>query len=269
MPTRDRLTALSACLEALARQDRPVDVIVVDDGSVDGAAVEALVRAAPRARLVRRDGHGPAAARNAGVAAATADVVCFTDDDCRPDPGWARAIVDAVAEGAAVVAGPTVVGASGDHVAAAAQLVTNHLVEESLDAEAGTVGFAPTSNLGGLRRVFETLAFDEAYPAAAGEDRDWCARLAASGRTITWAPGAVVGHHPDLTLRGFWRQQERYGRGARRVHSSGAGGRAEAGFYLRLLRRGWRAGWREGALVGLAQVATLVGYARARARRPS
>lgn len=267
VPTRDRPAALAGCLAALALQQPPVDVVVVDDGSFDEAAVAAVVQAAPGARLVRLDGRGPAAARNAGLAAAPGAVVCFTDDDCRPDPGWAGAIAEAVADGASVAAGPTVVGAPDDRLAAAAQLVTNHLVDESLDAGRRTVGFAPTSNLGGARAVFEALPFDERYPAAAGEDREWCARLAASGRTIAWVPHAMVRHHPSLSLRGFWRQQARYGRGARLVHSSGAGGRAEIGFYLRLLRRGWRAGWREGGLVVLAQAATAAGYARAGAPR--
>lgn len=261
VPTRDRPAALAACLAALADQDQPVDVVVVDDGSTDALAVAEVVRAVPAARLVRLEGRGPAAARNAGVAAA-GDVVCFTDDDCRPDPRWARTIVEAVATGSPVVAGPTIVGRADDHVAAAAQAVTNHLVDESLDEVAGTVGFAPTSNLGGRRTVFEALPFDERYPTAAGEDRDWCARLATSGGTIAWAPEAVVRHHPALSLRGFWRQQERYGRGARQVHASGAGRRADVGFYLRLLRRGRRAGWREAGLVVLAQAATAVGYAR-------
>ena len=263
VPTRDRPEALAGCLAALALQHPPVDVVVVDDGSCDEAAVAAVAQAAPGTRLVRLEGRGPAAARNAGLAAAPGAVVCFTDDDCRPDPGWALAITQAVADGASVAAGPTVVGAADDHVAAAAQVVTNHLVEESLDAGRSTVGFAPTSNLGGARAVFEALPFDERYPAAAGEDRDWCARLASSGRLITWVPHAVVRHHPALSLRGFWRQQERYGRGARLVHSSGAGGRAGLGFYLRLLQRGGRTGWREGALVALAQVATAAGYLRA------
>jgi GT2 family glycosyltransferase len=267
VPTRDRPEALTACLAALALQEPPVDVVVVDDGSADEAAVAAVVRAAPRTRLVRLGGRGPAAARNAGVKAAPGAVVCFTDDDCRPGPGWARALAEAVAGGASVAAGPTVVGTVEDHVAAAAQVVTNHLVEESLDDAASTVGFAPTSNLAGERAVLEALPFDERYPAAAGEDRDWCARLSATGRAIAWVPAAVVHHHPSLSLRRFWHQQVRYGRGARQVHASGSGGRAELGFYLRLLRRGWRTGWREGALVAVAQAATAAGYLRGASRR--
>lgn len=282
VPTRDRPGALAACLGALDAQVERAEVVVVDDGSAEEAAVAAVVAQARRARLVRLDGRGPAAARNAGVRAASGEIVCFTDDDCRPDPGWAGALVDRVAAGAEVVAGPTVVGDPGDHVALAAQVVTNHLVVESLDEAAGTVGFAPTSNLGGRRARFLEVPFDERFPTAAGEDRDWCARLAGAGGAIAYVPAAVVRHHPALSGAGFWRQQVRYGGGARQVHASGVAGRAELGFYLRLLRRGAEAGWREGALVAMAQVATALGYglgagrgrrrawfSRGAARRPS
>lgn len=266
VPTRDRPEQLATCLAALRLQGRPADeVVVVDDGSVDAAAVAAV---AAGAVLVRGAGRGPAAARNLGARTATGDVVLFTDDDCRPAPGWVAAFVAAVEAGAEVAAGPTDVGPGVGRPATAAQVVTNHLVERSLEPVAATVGFAPTCNLAVRAEVLGELPFDEAYPLAAGEDRDWCDRLTARGRTITWVPDARVDHHPALDLRGFWRQQVRYGRGAHRFRASGDPGRARPplGFYTALLRSGFRRGPAVGALVALAQLATAVGYA-AEARR--
>lgn len=256
VPTRDRPAALAECLRALAG----ADVVVVDDASVDAEAVAAVAEAAG-ARLVVGEGRGPAAARNLGVSVADGEVVCFTDDDCRPRPGWVDALVAGLGD-AAAAAGPTV--ATGT-VATAAQVVTNHLLLSSLHD--GRLGFAPTSNLAVRREVAERLPFDESFPLAAGEDRDWCDRLTGAGEVLAYAPDAVVDHHPDLDLTGFWRQQQRYGRGSVHYRSARGEGLAPLGFYAGLVRRGFAEGPAAGALVLLAQVATGVGAARERLGR--
>lgn len=264
VPTRDRPGPLSACLAALEQQTaRAFEVVVVDDGSRDPGAVAAVVAGASRARLVRGGGRGPAVARNLGAAAARAPVVCFTDDDCRPRPNWVDALARRIADGAAVVAGPTCNGRPGDAYGTASQAITNHLVGASLDPAAPRVAFAPTSNLACRSEVHRALPFNESYPLAAGEDRDWCARLADDGIEIAFQPEAEVMHHQDLSLRRFWRQQVRYGRGAFRCHRDrGPGDRLQPlRFYSGLLRDGFRRGVAIGLLVVLAQVATAVGIA--------
>ena len=257
--------ALRACLAALeAQASAPgYEVVVVDDASTEAGAVARVVAGAPHARLVRGEGRGPAAARNRGAAEAGAPLVCFTDDDCRPGPGWVGALAAALDGGADAVAGPTRNGRPALAVAAASQAVTNHLTDASADG-AGHVGFAPTSNVAARREVLARLPFDEDYPLAAGEDRDWCARLGAAGIALAWVPDAWVDHHQDLDLVRFWRQQERYGRGAHRVHAAAAPGRRlqPPSFYWELLRRGAAEGWRPGALVVVAQVATATGMVR-------
>jgi GT2 family glycosyltransferase len=258
VPTKNRPDALDRCLAALTAQGIDgLEVVVVDDASTDPVAVRAIAGA--RARVVQGEGRGPAAARNLGARSARAPVVLFTDDDCRPDPGWVAAAVARLESGAAVVAGPTLVDVAMGAPARAAQVVTNHLVEASMAA--GFVAFAPTSNLACRADVLVDQPFDEAYPLAAGEDRDWCDRLVSSGRAIAYVPGAVVRHHPDLTVGRFWRQQFRYGRGAQRFRASGRRRRPTTAFYLELLGKGLRQGPGVGALVGLAQVATLAGVA--------
>jgi len=72
---------IAATLRAvLAQAGASLEIIVVDDGSTDGSA--ALVeREFPQVRLIRRANTGVAAARNAGIAAATGDWVAFCDAD--------------------------------------------------------------------------------------------------------------------------------------------------------------------------------------------
>jgi GT2 family glycosyltransferase len=260
VPTRDRPDQLRACLAALEAQTATsFEVVVVDDGSQRPAAVGEAIATAPHARLVRGAGRGPAAARNLGAAAARAPVVCFTDDDCRPEPGWVAALTARLGEATQAVAGPTLVDASASVYSTASQVITNYLIGSSRGA-GDQIGFAPTSNLACRADLLRGVPFDERYPRAAGEDRDWCVRLAAAGDTLVFEPAARVWHHQDLTAKRFWRQQTRYGRGAYRFHQQHPRrGRLPARFYTGLVGAGFRSGWRVGLLVLVAQVATAVG----------
>jgi glycosyltransferase involved in cell wall biosynthesis len=71
---------LRETLESIFAQDyEPFEVIVVDDGSTDGSA--AIARSYPAARYIRQHNQGPAAARNAGIAAARGEFLAFVDAD--------------------------------------------------------------------------------------------------------------------------------------------------------------------------------------------
>ncbi len=73
---------VEAVTSALAQTHRPVEVIVVDDGSSDGT--HDVVRRAfadPRVHVVRKPNGGPASARNCGLDAASARFTPFLDSD--------------------------------------------------------------------------------------------------------------------------------------------------------------------------------------------
>ena len=263
VPTRDRPERLAACLAALERQTlRGLEIVVVDDGSRRPAQVSAALAACPSARLVRLEGRGPSAARNAGARAARAPTVLFCDDDCEPVPGWATHLAGAVAAGAPAAAGRTLNGVAGSALATASHAVLEGVIDAGRDDRSGALTFAPTCNLAAGAGLLAAIPFDESYPLAAGEDRDWGARLAARGLTMTWVPAAVVVHRHHLSAAGFWLQHHRYGRGAARFRA-GQGARARTpGLRRAVLRRGLAAGARVSALVAVAQVATATGLAR-------
>jgi glycosyltransferase involved in cell wall biosynthesis len=260
VPSRDRPEGLTSCLGALARQDAEgLEVIVVDDGSRDRGAVSSAAAVLPGARVLRTSGAGPAAARNVGARAATGEVICFTDDDCEPEPGWARLLAErAGAAGAA--AGRTVSPRGAGPTVRASQTITNHLQRASLERVGDTLRFSPTCNLACSRATITAVPFDESFPDAAGEDRDWCARAVAAGIPPAYVPGAVVVHRQQLDPAGFLRQQLRYGRGATRFRRRAPDRHlARPGFYAGLARAGFREGPRVGALVLAAQGATAAG----------
>jgi GT2 family glycosyltransferase len=86
IPARNAASTLAATLDALGASG--VEVVVVDDGSVDGTA---SVAERHGARTVRLEGSGPGAARNAGAAATSGEALAFLDADCVPAPGWLEA----------------------------------------------------------------------------------------------------------------------------------------------------------------------------------
>ncbi len=95
-PARDAAGTLPTLLDALAAQTAPAaEVIVIDDGSSDDTRAIAE-RHAVVTQVVIGTGHGPGAARNAGVAASSGDVLAFTDADCIPEPGWLAAGLEAL-----------------------------------------------------------------------------------------------------------------------------------------------------------------------------
>jgi glycosyltransferase involved in cell wall biosynthesis len=259
IPTRDRPQPLARCLESLGAQTviDQLEVIVVDDGSVGAREVASVARSSARTRLIRRDGSGPAAARNAGARAAHGPFLCFTDDDCAPRPDWAERLVEALERGADAAAGVTLSG--GGALADASELVA-HAPAGSLSG--GDLPFAPSNNVACTRNLFESIQFDESFPGAAGEDRDWCARLTLAGYVLRSEPTACVVHHQDLTLSRFLRQQFGYGQGAYRFRRSGGERRRfeSPSFYAALLKRGFSHSLGVGLLVAAAQLATAAGF---------
>jgi glycosyltransferase involved in cell wall biosynthesis len=266
VPTRDRPRALARCLEALAAQTvvDTLDVIVVDDGSIAERDVRETVNLHRRARLVRGAGAGPAAARNAGAQHARGAALCFTDDDCVPDEEWAERLAEALDRGADAAAGTTLSG--GGAMAEASELVAR--APAAAAGHDGSLQFAPSNNLACKSTVFETIQFDESYPTAAGEDREWCARLNAAGYVLRLEKNARVVHHQDLTAGTFLRQQFRYGEGAYRFRQGSDERRPlePRSFYTTLLRRGFAKSVSVGLLVSVAQLATAAGFARSWAK---
>jgi glycosyltransferase involved in cell wall biosynthesis len=257
IPTRDRPESLKRCLSALAGQTiaHELEVIVVDDGSVDRAAVADVVAEHAFARLERQGSSGPARARNTGAAAARSEVLCFTDDDCEPHAAWAETMARAVWAGADAVAGSNLAAANSTPLATALGLV----VDAAISAD---VRFAPSNNLACRRELFVAMPFDERYPTAAGEDREWCARLATAGYVLRIEPDAKLTHHSEARPLAFFRQQIRYGRGAFQFRLGGDQRRPleRPSFYLRLIRRGFGHGITTGLLIVAAQAGTALGF---------
>lgn len=216
IPSRDRATSLARTLAALRRQetDRPWELVVVDDGSTP-ALTEDLLHGLPQARLLRREGAGPARARNAGIADARGRYVLFTDDDTEPAPTWLDAAV-------------AFLDVHPDHAGVEGRVDSppfDPLYAISLSNDAP--GAYWTCNIAYRKDVLDRLGgFDEGFPSPHCEDLDLAFR-ALRNAPIGYAPEMAIVHHPremgyrDLVGRGrltvseirlFERHRTRYGR---------------------------------------------------------
>ena len=93
IPTRNRGAQAAEAARAVLNDATDMDLVVVDQ-STDDSTATALQRIQDgRLRVIRTDTRGASNARNAGVAATTAPIVAFTDDDCRPQPGWVSSVL--------------------------------------------------------------------------------------------------------------------------------------------------------------------------------
>ena len=106
VPTRgDRPELILRTLESILGNSRPPMEVVVVDQSADsesGRVVARLAAADPRVRLVRSAIVGVSHARNMGVAATSAPVIAFTDDDCEASVDWLHGLVEAFSRNVAV-----------------------------------------------------------------------------------------------------------------------------------------------------------------------
>jgi len=107
IPTRDRRDLVLLAVESVMAQEGGVpEIVVVDDGSLDGTR-EALLARHPGLHVVSSPGVGPGGARNAGVRAARGEYLMFLDSDDRWLPAHVEALLSAMRTGCQVAYGVT------------------------------------------------------------------------------------------------------------------------------------------------------------------
>lgn len=207
VPTHGRPLRVRWLLNALAEQEgQPFEVVIAHNAS-DRETAELLAGhpLAPRP-VVAPDGAGPAALRNAAWRSTRAALIVFTDDDCRPPPGWLSALTAAAdAHPGAIVQGAT----RPDPDELGVFLHAPHARSQQIDPPHV---MAQTCNIAYPRGLLEAIGgFDETFPQAVGEDTDLALRARGAGAPFVAAPEALTYHAVDWglrrRLRGSWRWQ--------------------------------------------------------------
>lgn len=205
--TRDRHRSLAGTLEALHRAIGPHDEVIVVDSASSGPGT-AVVARDHDARYLRLDLPGVSRARNLGARNAAGDVVAFTDDDCRPRPGWADAFASVFADpDVGFAAGPV----QGVEVGTAADVPD--LGDQRWSWPADPAHFGSGASMAFRRSALLVVGgFDERLgpgaPRAAPEEHELFLRLLYAGWAGVFCPGAVVDHDDRrsrwATLRLFY-----------------------------------------------------------------
>ncbi len=225
IPTHDRLDVLPEVLAALEQQDADAafEVVVVDDGSRDGTGAWLAERRRGFARpltVLAQENRGPAAARNAGVAAAAAPLVAFLGDDTVPSAGWLAAHLEAHRRRRGGSRPTAVIGYTGWHPRMRLDPFLRYINEHGLqfgfalieDPEDVPFNFFYTSNLSLPRDLLLAEPFDEDFPYAAWEDIEAGYRLTRRhGLRIVYEAAAVTAHDHPTDLARFATRQERAG----------------------------------------------------------
>jgi O-antigen biosynthesis protein len=203
---------LAECLASVARCDYPrLEVIVCDDGSTDRTAE--IVSRFPF-RLLRLPHRGLSVARNAGLAAASSDIVAYLDADAACHAEWPYHLALSLDDpGVVATGGPNLPFETSPFVERAVAQAPGGPVEVLVSDDRAE--HVPGCNMAFQREQLLAIGgFDEAYTAA-GDDVDVCWKLLDRGGEIAFTPAAQVRHHRRRTVRGYLGQQRGYGRAER------------------------------------------------------
>jgi len=207
VPVLDRPRELDRCLAAAGTR---FPVLVVDDGSADPAATEAIC-SARGAELIRRQVNGgPGPARNTALAKVSTEFVAFLDSDCVPPPGWIEALAGHFADPLVAAVAPRIIALSSG-VAGPAGVTLDLGDRPARVAPMTRVAYVPTAALL-VRRSALGGGFDETLRN--GEDVDLVWRLIEAGWRVRYEPAVQVRHGEPATRAALLRRRFRYGTSA-------------------------------------------------------
>jgi O-antigen biosynthesis protein len=198
----DAEATIGDCVRSLRDLHYPEDkleLVVVDNGSRDRTR-EVVREHRDRVQLAEEPTRGAGAARNAGVARATGEVVAFTDADCVVDPGWLRSLVAPLRDPRVGIAGgPIRALAPANDVARFGEAVHDHRAA----IEVYRPPYAITMSWASPRGVIAELGgFDNRFRR--GQDTDLSYRIVQAGYRLAFVPDAIVYHRNEETLAGLF-----------------------------------------------------------------
>jgi len=209
---------LAKCLPSVLQTDYdPFEVIVVDNGSLDGSRdiVSKFQATDKRVSLVRNSSNlGFCIANNIGASRAKGDYLLFLNNDITVEPNWLGELVKVVTKNSSIGAAqpkmlmmdkPTVIDSTGAYLTPYGTLYNRGTLNSDQET------FVPQSEVllatGAALLVrrdlfFKVGKFDPRF-FIYNEELDLCWRIWLSGSSVVFVPAAVVYHALGWTNRGL------------------------------------------------------------------
>lgn len=212
IPTFNGLTLLQKHLPALLAADGVGDaeLIIADDGSTDGTAAW-LSQQVPQARVVRLETNGGfSRACNAGIAAATGDILVLLNNDVEATPGFLAPLLltlasepDVFAVNASILIPGRAMLNEGEKRGAFhhGQFYVDHLRDPARRSNSTAPTLYATACAAAYRRdLVDALGgFDTLYSPAYWEDVDLSYRALRRGWKVLFEPASIVYHQHEAT----------------------------------------------------------------------
>jgi GT2 family glycosyltransferase len=225
IPTFNRLETLRAVVPSLLAQDQPPDayeVVVADSQSNDGTAgyLAEVARESPQVRHLPGPYTGRAMARNAGVAAARAPIVLFTDSDIIASPDLLARHLEHHRElrAQAVVGMEVQVDTYAAYLAKRDDARLREPLHGTAPKRLSWLYFL-TGNASVRRADFERVGgFDESFTGYGHEDLELGYRLQQAGVRIVYEPRAINYHWQAIPYEEQKQKMELAGRSTVRFY---------------------------------------------------
>ncbi|MDJ0554747.1 MAG: glycosyltransferase [Microcoleaceae cyanobacterium MO_207.B10] len=215
------LPDLIECLRSQTYPTEQVEYLLVDNNSSDRSST--IIQAAAKSKhiqicpLSENQIQSSYAARNAGIRAASSEILAFTDGDCRPQPQWLENLMQPFSD-------PNVGIVAGEILALPGEsLLEKYADQQDTLSQKHTLAhpFCPygqTANLAIRKQAFVEVGLFRPYLTTGG-DADICWRiLRETSYQLKFAETAIVKHRHRSTWGELQSQWRRYGKSNKYLH---------------------------------------------------
>jgi glycosyltransferase involved in cell wall biosynthesis len=208
IPTYNEAGDIGETIAGVLAQTLPaIEVIVVDGGSVDGTVEKLRAMSAGGRVTVIEEGRrrGVSAARNAGMRAASGDVIVILNADVLLPPDFLARLAERYAQGDIDLL-------SVDSEVSNLDAFTGRYIHAVHRLKYGAASVGWSEGFSCRREAALGALFPEEIPGAGGEDVEFVDRLLKAGRSWKVDYSICVKHRVPDTWRGFWAQFRGRGR---------------------------------------------------------